>query len=69
MHQETTFDHDTVRRHITVLALTTSRLVIAHADDHAGDHDEPTAEASVRHGHHRERAAVSSCAASCSPTS
>ena len=47
VHQETTFDHDTVRRHITVLALTTSRLVIAHADDHAGDHDEPTAEASV----------------------
>lgn len=34
VHQETTFDHDVVRRHITVLALTTSRLVIAHADDH-----------------------------------
>src|SRR6476620_6522704 len=34
VHQETTFDHDAVRRHITVLALTTSRLVIAHADDH-----------------------------------
>jgi hypothetical protein len=47
VHQETTFDHDTVRRHITVLALTTSRLVIAHADDHAGDHEEPSADASV----------------------
>lgn len=47
VHQETTFDHDTVRRHITVLALTTSRLVIAHADDHAGDHEEPTTDAAV----------------------
>jgi len=35
VHQETTFDHDTVRRHITVLALTPSRLVVAHADDHS----------------------------------
>lgn len=34
VHQETTFDHDVVRRHITVLALTMGRLVIAHADDH-----------------------------------
>ncbi len=43
VHQETTFDHDTVRRHITVLALTPSRLVVAHADDHAAepDHGEP----------------------------
>jgi len=43
VHQETTFDHDTVRRHITVLALTPSRLVVAHADDYAAedDHDEP----------------------------
>ena len=37
VHQETTFDHDIVRRHITVLALTSSRLVIAHADDHADE--------------------------------
>jgi hypothetical protein len=37
VHQETTFDHDVVRRHITVLALTSSRLVIAHADDHADE--------------------------------
>ena len=37
VHQETTFDHDVVRRHITVLALTTSRLVIAHADDHTDE--------------------------------
>jgi hypothetical protein len=40
VHQETTFDHDTVRRHITVLALTPTRLVVAHADDHAPG-DEP----------------------------
>jgi len=39
VHQETTFDHDTVRRHITVLALTPTRLVVAHADDH--DEHEP----------------------------
>src|SRR5450759_4237894 len=43
VHQETTFDHDTVRRHITVLALTHTRLVVAHADDHSpeDDHGEP----------------------------
>lgn len=40
VHQETTFDHDTVRRHITVLVLTPRRLVIAHADDHHGEHGE-----------------------------
>ncbi len=37
VHQETTFDQDAVRRHITVLALTSTRLVIAHADDHTDD--------------------------------
>ncbi len=35
VHQETTFDHDSVRRHVTVLVVTPHRLVIAHADDHA----------------------------------
>jgi Family of unknown function (DUF5998) len=40
VHQETTFDHDTVRRHITVLALTPTRLVVAHADDHTGEDDQ-----------------------------
>ncbi|KRE36866.1 phosphodiesterase [Janibacter sp. Soil728] len=34
VHQETTFDQDTVRRHITVFARTTTRLVVAHADDY-----------------------------------
>ncbi|MGL5864554.1 MAG: DUF5998 family protein [Dermatophilaceae bacterium] len=40
VHLETTFDRDVVRRHVTVLVLTSSRLLIAHADDHA---DEPPA--------------------------
>lgn len=34
VHQETTFDDQAVRRHLTVLTLTEHRLVIAHADDH-----------------------------------
>ncbi|MDO5699447.1 MAG: DUF5998 family protein [Dermatophilus congolensis] len=33
VHQETTFDHDSIRRHVTVLVLTDSRLVVVHADD------------------------------------
>lgn len=37
VHQETTFDQASVRRHITVLALTASRMVIAHADDSADE--------------------------------
>lgn len=36
VHQETTFDRDAVRRHVTVLALTDTTLVIVHADDHEG---------------------------------
>ncbi|NHA69593.1 DUF5998 family protein [Phycicoccus flavus] len=40
VHLETTFDRDVVRRHITVLLLTPTRLLIAHADDHT---DEPPA--------------------------
>jgi hypothetical protein len=37
VHQETTFDTEEVRRHITVLVLTPGRLVIGHADDHPAD--------------------------------
>lgn len=37
VHQETTFDTDEVRRHITVLVLTPGRLVLGHADDHPAD--------------------------------
>ena len=42
VHQETTFDSTEVRRHVTVLALTGSRLVVAHADDHGPDAVSPT---------------------------
>lgn len=47
VHQETTLDHEAVRRHITVLALTDSRLVIAHADDHGPDPSSPIAAESM----------------------
>lgn len=49
VHQETTFDRVEVRRHVTVLALTSTRLVVAHADDHDPDalSPEPYASAST----------------------
>ncbi len=49
VHPETTFDRVEVRRHITVLALTRTRLVVAHADDHDPDalSSEPYASAST----------------------
>ncbi len=49
VHPETTFDRDEVRRHVTVVALTPSRLVVAHADDHDPDalSPEPYASAST----------------------
>ncbi|WP_435300224.1 DUF5998 family protein [Timonella sp. A28] len=37
VHVETTFATAEVRRHVTVLALTSTRLVVAHVDDHAGE--------------------------------
>ncbi len=37
VHHETTFDHEEVRRHLTALLLTATRLVIAHTDEHPGD--------------------------------
>ncbi len=39
VHGETTFDMDTVRRHLSVVVLTPSRLIFVHADDHGGDED------------------------------
>ena len=50
VHVETTFATSEVRRHVTVLVLTASRLVLAHVDDHAGD-DEPDAEGAHVHAH------------------
>lgn len=48
VHQETTFDHDVIRRHVTVLVLTATRLVIAHADDHPDESvPEPAREGEV----------------------
>lgn len=37
VHHEPTIERDEVRRHITVLALTPTRLVLAHTDEHAAD--------------------------------
>ena len=36
VHQETTFDSQEVRRHVTVLALTHTRFIVAHADEQDG---------------------------------
>ncbi|MFB9377942.1 DUF5998 family protein [Kineococcus gynurae] len=41
IHPETTFDGQEVRRHVTVLVLTATRLVAAHADDHGPDETVP----------------------------
>src|SRR5687768_12430896 len=37
VHHEPTIDRDEVRRHVTVLVLTPSRLILAHTDEHAPD--------------------------------
>ena len=37
VHHEATFDRDELRRHVTVLVLTATRLVVAHTDDHPAD--------------------------------
>jgi hypothetical protein len=37
VHHEPTFDRDEVRRHLTVVVLTPSRLILAHTDEHEGD--------------------------------
>jgi hypothetical protein len=37
VHHEATFDRDELRRHLTVLVLTPSRLVVGHTDDHPPD--------------------------------
>lgn len=47
VHQETTFDTEEVRRHITVLVLTPTRFVVAHADDHGPDAHNPTSMAAA----------------------
>lgn len=44
VHHEATFDRDELRRHITVLALTATRLIVAHVDEHGAPEgtDEPS---------------------------
>ena len=37
VHHEPTFERDEIRRHLTVVVLTPSRLVVAHTDEHAAD--------------------------------
>ncbi len=37
VHHEPTFEHDEVRRHLSVIVLTPSRLILAHTDEHPGD--------------------------------
>jgi hypothetical protein len=41
VHHEATFDRDELRRHLTVLVLTPTRLVIGHTDDHPADESNP----------------------------
>jgi hypothetical protein len=47
VHQETTLDADSVRRHVTVLALTATRLIVGHTDEHGADEENPTAYATT----------------------
>ncbi|MDO9381144.1 MAG: DUF5998 family protein [Nocardioidaceae bacterium] len=37
IHHEPTFDRDEVRRHLTVLVMTATRLVLGHTDEHPPD--------------------------------
>jgi hypothetical protein len=37
LHHEPTFDRDEIRRHMTVLALTPTRVVLVHTDEHPPD--------------------------------
>ncbi|PID53193.1 MAG: phosphodiesterase [Micrococcales bacterium] len=46
VHQETAFDAEEIRRHVTVLVVTPTRLLAAHADDHTPDAHSATVYAS-----------------------
>jgi hypothetical protein len=37
VHHEPTFERDEVRRHLTVVVVTPTRLILAHTDEHAPD--------------------------------
>ncbi|WP_103503719.1 MULTISPECIES: DUF5998 family protein [Streptomyces] len=47
VHQETTFDSDEVRRHITVLVLTGTRFIVSHTDEQPADSTAPASYAST----------------------
>lgn len=49
VHPETVFDRSEVRRHVTALTLTPTRLIIAHVDDvpGSGPDDDPSAAATT----------------------
>jgi hypothetical protein len=42
VHQETTFDANEVRRHVTVLVLTANRFIVSHTDEQTADSGSPT---------------------------
>jgi hypothetical protein len=37
VHHEPTFSHDQIHRHVTVLVLTPTRLIVGHTDDHPAE--------------------------------
>ncbi len=47
VHHEATFDRDELRRHVTVLALTPTRLIVGHTDEHPADDTNPRPSASA----------------------
>ncbi|MBB4985244.1 MULTISPECIES: DUF5998 family protein [Streptomyces] len=42
VHQETTFDANEVRRHVTVLVLTPHRFIVSHTDEQGADTSSPS---------------------------
>ncbi|KRV51434.1 phosphodiesterase [Wenjunlia vitaminophila] len=42
VHQETTFDANEVRRHVTVLVLTGTRFIVSHTDEQSADDTSPS---------------------------
>ena len=47
VHHEATFDRDELRRHVTVLVLTPTRLIVEHTDEHPADDAHPIAYATA----------------------
>ena len=47
IHHEATFEREQLRRHMTVLALTPTRLIVSHTDEHQSDEGGPVSHASA----------------------